>query len=126
VEQIRLLRGILAAQDRQNELMEELVNQLHSAQRQKASELGQWKAANPRLAQSCRVAAEALGRAQTEFLASMTDDINDNFDDLLEGDFRLSEFVDRYGPRFAHLNGLVQVLAQLSANAGPANTQNSP
>jgi hypothetical protein len=27
----------------------------------------------------------------------------------------LNEFVDRFGPRIAHLNGLLQVLSQLSA-----------
>jgi hypothetical protein len=32
----------------------------------------------------------------------------------------LSEFVDRYGPRLAHLNGVLQVLAQLSSN-NPTN-----
>ena len=27
----------------------------------------------------------------------------------------LSEFVDRFGPRMAHLNGILQVLAQLGS-----------
>src|SRR3972149_8278788 len=67
-EQTRLLRELLAAQDRQNELLEELVNQLGSAGKQRATELGQWKAANPHLARNCRIAAEALGKVQTEFL----------------------------------------------------------
>ena len=67
-EQTRLLRELLAAQDRQNELLEELVNQFGAAQKQRANELGQWKQANPHLARSCRMAAEALGKVQTEFL----------------------------------------------------------
>src|SRR3954469_12324655 len=66
-EQVGLLRSILAAQDRQNELMEELVNQLGAAQRQRSVELGQWKQANPDLARGCRVAAEALSQVQVEF-----------------------------------------------------------
>ena len=49
-EQVGLLRNILSAQDRQNELLEELVTQLVSAQRQRVAELGQWKQANPDLA----------------------------------------------------------------------------
>jgi hypothetical protein len=32
----------------------------------------------------------------------------------LDGEFVLSEFVDRFGPRMAHLNGVLQVLAQIS------------
>jgi hypothetical protein len=125
-EQVRLLRELLAAQDRQNELLEELVNQLSGAQKQRANELGQWKQANPHLARNCRAAAEALGKIQTEFLDSMTRDINENFAVLMDGEFMLNEFVDRFGPRLAHLNGLLQVLSQLSATPNPTNTPNSP
>ena len=113
-EQTRLLRDILSAQDRQNELLEELVAQLGSAQRQRNQELTQWKAANPELAQSCRLAAEALSRVQTAFLLTLTEEVNANAEGLADGEFLLSEFVDRFGPRLAHLNGVLQVLAQLS------------
>jgi hypothetical protein len=113
--QTGLLRNILAAQDRQNELLEELVNQLGAAQRQRNQELGQWKQANPELARSCRVAAEALSKVQVEFLDGMTNEIKENSDVLLDGEFMLNEFVDRYGPRLAHLNGVLQMLAQLGS-----------
>ena len=121
-EQLAVLRNILAAQDRQNELLEELANQMSTAQRQRNSELGQWKQANPALARSCRTAAEALSRVQIEFLNSMTEEINENVEGLMDGEFILSEFVDRFGPRLAHLNGMLQVLAQLSSTPNPANS----
>jgi len=35
----------------------------------------------------------------------------------------LGHFIDRYGPRLAHLNGVIQVLAQLSSVSNPTNTQ---
>ena len=47
----------------------------------------------------------------------MTDEINDTSDDMVEGEFVLNEFVDRYGPRLAHLNGVIQVLAQIEQRA---------
>ena len=125
-EQTRVLHELLAGQDRQNELLEELISLLGAAQKQRAAELGQWKQANPRLAQSCRVAAESLSRVQTEFLNSMTQEISENFESLLDGEFMLNEFVDRFGPRMAHLNGLLQVLSQLSATPTPTGTPNSP
>ncbi len=121
-EQLAVLRNILAAQDRQNELLEELANQMSAAQRQRNSELGQWKQANPALARSCRMAAESLSRVQIEFLNTMTDEINENAEALMDGEFVLSEFVDRFGPRLAHLNGMLQVLAQLSSIPNPANS----
>jgi hypothetical protein len=121
-----LLRQLLAGQDRQNELLEELIGHIGANQRQKASELGQWKQANPRLARNCRKAAEALGKVQAEFLSSLTREIGENFEHLMEGEFMLNEFIDRFGPRMAHLNGILQVLSQLSAVPNPATAQNSP
>jgi hypothetical protein len=130
-EQVRLLRDLVAAQDRQNELLEEMVgqvttavNQFGAAQRQRNQELNQWKDANPLLARDCRTAAEALCRVQTEFLNTLTTEVNENAEALADGEFMLTEFVDRFGPRLAHLNGVLQVLAQLgSAGAAPQSGQ---
>jgi hypothetical protein len=120
------LRELLSAQDRQNELLEEVVGQLNSNQRQRATELGQWKQANPDLARHCRRAAEALSKVQTEYLHNLTREITDNFEVLVDGEFMLNEFVDRFGPRLAHLNGLLQVLSQLSGPNNAASAPNSP
>lgn len=109
--QTELLTQILSSVDRQNELLEELVN--HLCQRQRNHELNQWRAANPGLVRNCRRAAETLGRVQTEFLRTMTREVNDNAEALADGEFVLTEFVDRFGPRMAHLNGVLQVLAQI-------------
>ncbi len=122
-ELVGVLRNILAAQDRQNELLEELVTQLSAPQRQRNQELAQWKQANPELARSCRHAAESLSRVQVEFLKSMTEEISENSDALMDGEFMLNEFVDRFGPRLAHLNGVLQVLAQLGVGPVPVPPQ---
>ena len=111
-----ILQQIVAAQDRQNELLEELIEQMGTAQRQRSAELAQWKQANPTLARQCREAAETLGKVQSSFLQAVAVEINENAEYLMEGDFMLNEFVDRFGPRLAHLNGVLQVLSQLSAN----------
>ena len=76
-EVVLLLREILAAQDRQNEFLEEMVNHFCTTQRQRASELGNWKQANPGLARSCRMASEALSKVQTEYLVSLTQEISE-------------------------------------------------
>ena len=118
-EHTNLLRDILTAQDRQNELLEELVSVVGASQRQRNADLNQWKQANPALARNCRKAAEALSRVQAEFLNTLTEEIADNADSMMEGEFMLSEFVDRFGPRLAHLNGVLQVLSQLSSGSNP-------
>jgi hypothetical protein len=59
---------------------------------------------------------------QIEYLQRMTEEINETSDDMVEGEFLLNEFVDRFGPRLAHLNGVIQVLGQLSSVPNPANS----
>lgn len=118
---IALLRQMVAAQTKQNKLLEEIVQQQNASQKQRQSELGQWKEANPELARCCRTAAETLSRVQTQFLRNLTAEVEDNEECLLDGEFMLNEFVDRYGPRLAHLNGVLQVLSQLSSMSSPAN-----
>jgi predicted DsbA family dithiol-disulfide isomerase len=118
---LTLLHQLVASQQRQNQLLEQLVNATVSAQKQRTTELQQWKDANPQLSQACRRAAEILSRVQSEFLEKMTEEIEDQQEDLVDGEYVLNEFVDRFGPRLAHLNGVLQILAQLSTNqAGQA------
>ena len=112
-EVVALLQDILAAQDRQNQLVEELIAQMGATQKQRANELGQWKQANPHLARDCHRAAEWLSQAQTEYLRGVTEEVNDSGEGLVESEYLMNELVDRYGPRLAHLNGVLQVLSQL-------------
>lgn len=123
-EQTELLREVLSAQDRTNELLEELISAMAASQKQRQNELNQWRNAHPSLASACREAAECLTKVQIEYLDRMTEEINDNSEDLVEGEFVLNEFIDRFGPRLAHLNGVIQVLAQLSSVPNPTNSQN--
>ena len=116
---VELLQRVAAGQERQTQLLEELVRQSTSAQRQRAHELSQWRSANPRLAHACRRAAESLGRVQSEFLYQVTAEVQENEEHLADGDFVLQEFVDRFGPRMAHLNGILQVFSKLGAPLAP-------
>ncbi|MFK8111721.1 MAG: hypothetical protein AB8B91_05950 [Rubripirellula sp.] len=118
---LELLRQMVASQQQQNRLLEELVQQNVAANKQRANELQQWKNANPELARSCRQAAETLSRVQTQFLDTLTEEIADTEEHLVDGEYVLNEFVDRFGPRLAHLNGVLQVLAQLGGTAEPSN-----
>lgn len=112
---IELLRQLVAGQQQQNRLLDSIVNHQNAAGQQRTDELTQWREANPELAEKCRSAAEVLSRVQGEFLESLADEVVDSEDYLVEGDFMMNEFIDRFGPRMAHLNGVLQVLAQLSS-----------
>lgn len=120
VIQIELLRQLVAGQQRQIELLAELAQATAGLHKQRAAEIQQWKDANPKLARACRNAAETLARVQTQFLESITEEVIENEEHLIDGEFMLHEFVDRFGPRMAHLNGVLQVLAQLGDHGTPA------
>jgi hypothetical protein len=111
-----LMRRMITEQETSNTLLKELIVQMQAQQRGRADELGKWKKANPELANRCRVAAETLSDVQNEFLMGLTAEVEDSEDALRDSDYMLQEFVDRYGPRLAHLNGVLQVLSQLAAN----------
>ena len=121
-EQARLLQEILSSLDRQNSLLEELLGQSSAVQKQRQTELENWKQSYPQLQRKCRRAAETLSKVQAQFLERVADEVHDSSDDLMDGDFLFGEFVDRFGPRMAHLNGVLQVLNQLG---GPINSNQS-
>ena len=89
-EVVNLLRDMVGEQRRQNQLLTELTQHLSGAQKQRAVELGQWKDANPGLAQSCRTAAETLSRVQTQFLENLTEEVVDNAEVLTDGEFMMN------------------------------------
>ena len=121
---VQLLRQMVETQKREITLLEEISNHLSHGQKQRVAELNQWKEANPKLAESCRYATETLSKVQTQFLQNITAEVFENEESLNDSDFMLNEFVDRFGPRLAHLNGVLQVLSQLSA-APPQQAANS-
>jgi len=108
-----LMRQLISVQTKQNELLQEVVDQLGAAQRQRNMELAQWKRANPVLANSCKMAANSLGKIQTDFLTSLAYDVDDNFEELKDNEYLLNEFFDKYGSRIVHLNTILQTLSIL-------------
>ena len=108
-----LLSELVSAQDRQTTLLEEFVSTISNAHRRRIVELGLWKRSNPELAEYCKRAAKKLERIQTDLLSSITEEIESNADMLLDSEFGLNEFVDRYGTKFLQLNSLLHILAQL-------------
>ena len=108
-----LLSELVSAQDRQTNLLEELVATVAHTQRRRIVELGLWKISNPELAEYCKRAAKKLERIQADLLSTITSEIESNADVLLDSEFGLNEFVDRFGAKFLQLNSLLQILAQL-------------
>ncbi|GHT19571.1 hypothetical protein FACS1894189_8440 [Planctomycetales bacterium] len=108
-----LMREVVSSQDRQTALLEEMVALVTHSQRRRLVELGLWKQSNPELAEFCKRAAKKLERVQSDLLSTLTEEIDDNSETLLENEYGLNEFIDRYGTRFIQLHSLLQILTQL-------------
>lgn len=118
---VALTRQLIDSQQRQNQLLEQLLQvskqvlqNTNQANAQRQNDLTQWRNAHPKLVRSCKQALETLSGVQTEFLQTMADEVADQKDALSESEYVFSDFLDRYGPRMAHLNGVLQVLNHLS------------
>ena len=115
VEANALLRELVEQSKHQSQVLMEILGQVSLQHRQRAAELKAWKEANPQLARSCRRAAESLAQVHTEFLAGIAQEAAENAEDFSDSEYALGEFIDRYGPRLAHFNGVLQLFAQLGA-----------
>ncbi len=113
--QTQLLLQILEALNRQNELTEELIRVLGRTSRQRQHQLRSWQSAHPELSQLFRRASQVLQRAQMAYIQRIAEEVVEGGEDLQDGEFLLQEFVDRFGPRLAHLNGMLQVFSHLGA-----------
>jgi len=58
-------------------------------------------------------------------MRELADYVYDNHEHLVDGDFALSEFVDKFWPKLAHLNTMLAVLRPLAAAAAAKKSEPS-
>ncbi len=109
-----LLKEILRIEYEQLQLLREMVQSQREARQRQAMELLQWQKEHPELVEKCREALGALVRVHSGLLEDLADHVVENEEMLLESDFSLSDFVDRFGPRLHHLSAALSVLKQVS------------
>ena len=113
-EVVAVLKEILATQKKSCDLLSDVLKHVSFQQRQRAAELQTWRENNPYVAQACRKAAKGLSHVHTDFLTTLAEEAAESAEDFTDSDYALGEFIDRYGPRLAHFNGVMQLLSQLA------------
>jgi hypothetical protein len=115
---LEVQRQMLEMQRQQLEISRELIQVNREQRARQGAELERWQAGHEPVLEACK---ETLGKLEQVHAALMSDlatYVEDNHENLLEGDFSLSDFVDRFGPRLAHLNTMLAVLRPLAAAKG--------
>ena len=113
-EVVAVLKEILATQKKSCDLLSDVLKHVSFQQRQRAAELQTWRENNPYVAQAYRKAAKGLSHVHTNFLTTLAEEAAESAEDFTDSDYALGEFIDRYGPRLAHFNGVMQLLSQLA------------
>ena len=111
---VRLLHEILQVQRQQVELTRELLQFSRENRQRQQAELEAWQRDNQGVVERCREVLGTLSRLHSALLGDMADYINENEEMLLENDFSMSEFVDRFGPRLHHLSAMLSIFKQVS------------
>lgn len=114
-EMMAVLREILTQERLQTEILKQVVNALSMPQRQRMMELQTWRQQHPQLAEDCRQMLKVFSNVQSEYYARMLEEMSMDAENIQYNDFSFNDFVDRFGPRLAHLNGILQMLSQLAA-----------
>jgi hypothetical protein len=112
---VGLLKQLVEGQQKEIKLLEEIAHWTGLSHKQRQQEIAGWKQSNPDLARSCRVATEALVKVQNDFIHKLTEEAADGYETMMDSEYMLQEFVDRFGPRMAHLGGMLHMVSQLSA-----------
>jgi hypothetical protein len=112
---LELQRQTLEAQRQQLDLTREIAQVGREQRARQGAELERWQNSHEGVLDSCRDTLIRLEQVHAALMQDMANYVEDNHENLLEGDFSLSDFVDRFGPRLAHLNTMLAVLRPLAA-----------
>jgi len=66
--------------------------------------------------ENCRETLTNLEQVHAALMGELASYVQENHENLIDGEFALTDFVDRFGPRLAHLNTMLAVLRPLVAS----------
>jgi hypothetical protein len=112
---LEALRQVAEVQRQQLELMRETAQFARDQRARQIAELERWQQSHDGVVDHCKEALGQLEQVHASLMRDMAEYVSENHENLVDGDFALSDFVDRFGPRLAHLNTMLAVLRPLAA-----------
>jgi hypothetical protein len=110
-----LQRQGLELQRQQLELARELAQVSREQRQRQVAELERWQTGHESILDHCKETLSNLEQVHAALMGEMASYVTENHENLLDGEFALTDFVDRFGPRLAHLNTMLAVLRPLAA-----------
>jgi hypothetical protein len=112
---VTLQQQNLDNQRQQLELAKEAAQVAREQRARQVAELERWQAGHEGILDHCKESLAKLEQVHAALMTELADYVSDNHENLVEGEFALTDFVDRFGPRLAHLNTMLAVLRPLAA-----------
>jgi len=114
-QMLEVQRQILQNQQHQLELAREATQVAREQRARQIAELERWQVGHDPVLDQCRVSLGQLEQVHAALMGELVNHVADNYENLVDGDFALTDFVDKFGPRLAHLNTMLAVLRPLAA-----------
>ena len=112
---LELQRQSLEVQRQQLELSREAAQVSREQRARQVAELERWQSGHESVLDHCRESLTNLEQVHASLMGELANYVSENHENLVDGEFALTDFVDRFGPRLAHLNTMLAVLRPLAA-----------
>jgi hypothetical protein len=119
---IELQRQMLENQRQQLEMIRETTQVAREQRARQMADLERWQSSHGDVLDTCKQSLGMLEQVHSSLIRDLTEYVAEYHENLVDGDFALSDFVDRFGPRLAHLNTMLAVLRPLAAAQKKPNT----
>jgi chromosome segregation ATPase len=114
-QSLELQRQMMELQRQQLELAREVAQVSREQRSRQMAELERWQTGHEEVLDSCRESLGHLEQVHAALMGDLASYVKENYENLVDGEFALTDFVDRFGPRLAHLNTMLAVLRPLAA-----------
>ncbi len=116
-QHLELQRQLFEMQKQQLELIRESSQFARDQRARQISELERWQQGHDAVLDDCKQALGQLEEVHASIMRELAEYVDEHHENLVEGDFALSDFVDKFGPKLAHLNTMLAILRPLAAAA---------
>jgi hypothetical protein len=114
-QSLEMLRQSLELQRQHLEISREMAQVSREQRTRQIAELERWQSGHEHVLESCKESLTSLEQVHAALMGELASYVRENYENLLDGEFALTDFVDRFGPRLAHLNTMLAVLRPLAA-----------
>jgi hypothetical protein len=114
-QNLELQRQVFEMQKQQLELTREAAQFARDQRARQIADLERWQNGHEAVLDHCKQSLGQLEEVHASLMRELAEYVEDHHENLVDGDFALSDFVDKFGPKLAHLNTMLAVLRPLAA-----------